>query len=171
MQGWLETERDIDRAEAVAIDGEAVAAEVPTVFNRGHLSELRGFICCLKGEFARGAEFLADTMTLFEEIQLACTAHVLETAAAWAAMTSRFELGAELLGSADRIREETGDKPRPWERAVHDRWLPALRQSLDRAVFEAAHRRGAQRGMLAALDFARRALRPTHSQDGKPGGR
>ena len=108
---------------------------------------------------ARGAEVLTNALTVFKNIQINCGSHVLETAAAWAAMTGRFELGAEFLGSAHRIREETGDKPRPWERAVQDVWLPKIGASLDPEVFEAAHRRGTQREFANALDFAERELR------------
>jgi len=88
---------------------------------------------------------------------------VLETAAAWAAMTGRFELGAEFLGCANRIREETGDKPRPWEGAVQNVWLPKIGASLAPEIFSAAHRRGMERPPGTALDFAERELRATLS--------
>ena len=120
---------------------------------------MRAFIHCLKGDVRRGAEVLADALTVFKSIQINCWSHVLETAAAWASMTGRFELAAEFLGSAHRIREDTGDKPRPWERAVQDVWLPKIGASLDSEVFNAAHRRGMQRPFGNALDFAERELR------------
>ncbi len=159
VRTWLETERDLDQAEALAIDAEQVSATLKTAFDLGHSREVRGYVHCLKGEFGRGAAVLADTVTIFRHIQINCGSHVLETAAAWAAMTGRFELGAELVGSAHRIREETGDKPRPWERAVRQVWLPKLAAALDGPLFEAAHRRGAERDFPRALDFAERALR------------
>lgn len=164
---WLETERDTGRAEDLAIDGEAEAAKLATAFDLGHFREVRGFIHCLKGEFERGAEVLAEALKLFEQIQVNCAAHVLETAAAWAAMTGRCELGAEILGSAHRIREETGDKPRPWEHVIHDIWLPKIAAALEPDVLDAAHRRGAQRAFLAALDFARRELRAAVAEMGR----
>lgn len=98
-------------------------------------------------------------MTLFENIQVNCASHVLETAAAWAAMTRRFELGAEILGSAERLRAETGDKPRPWERAVSVERLPRIAASLPFATFDAARRRGAARSFREALRFAACELR------------
>jgi tetratricopeptide (TPR) repeat protein len=159
VRTWLETERDTGRAEALAIEGEAEAVKLNTVFDLGHFREVRGFIHCLSGEFNRGAEVLAEAMTLFEHIQVNCASHILETAAGWAAMTGRFELGAEILGSARRIREETGDKPRPWERVIREIWLPKIGDSLDPDVFNIAHRRGAQRAFHAALEFARQELR------------
>ena len=159
VRTWLETERDVDRAEALAIDAERESAKLKTAFDFGHSREVRAFIHCLKGEVARGAEVLADAFTVFKNIQINCGAHVLETAAVWAAMTGRFELGAEFLGSAHRIREETGDKPRPWERAVRNVWLPKIEASLAPEAFDAAHRRGTQREFVNALDFAERELR------------
>lgn len=89
LQGWLETERDPGQAEPVAMTGEAEAAKLESVFDRGHYQELRGFIHCLKGDFDQAADALAGAMTTFEQIQINCGAHILETAAAWAAMTGR----------------------------------------------------------------------------------
>jgi hypothetical protein len=158
LLAWLETERDLDRAEAAAVAGEQEAAKISSVFDRAHYREVRGFIHCLKGDLGQAAEVLAETMTLLEQIQVNCAAHGLETAAAWAAMNGRFELAAEMLGSADCIRAQTGDKPRPWERLVRDVWLPKIPAALDPAVFQAAHRRGANRIFPDPLRYARRDL-------------
>ena len=102
---------------------------------------------------------LSGALTVFKGIQENCGSHVLETAAAWAAMSHRFELGAELLGSAQRIRQTTGDKPRPWEGAVQNVWLPRIAEAMPADQFSAAHRRGAQRKFEIALDAAAVALR------------
>lgn len=114
----------------------------------------------MKGEFEQGADVLADAVKLFEQIQRNCGSHVLETSAGWAAMTGRFELGAELLGAAERIREETADRPRPWEGIVQERWLPRIGEELDAEVFESAKSRGRSLNFEEALAFAQRALRP-----------
>jgi non-specific serine/threonine protein kinase len=159
LQAWLEIERDLAQAETVAIAGEAMAQGYDSTFDLAHFREVRGFIRCLKGDFASGADVLADAMPLFEQIQENCGAHILETAAAWSAMTGRFAVGAELLGASGRIREETGDQPRPWERIVQDVWLPKIAAALAPDDFAAARARGAQRAFRDALDFARRELR------------
>ena len=159
IRAWLETERDLDRADAMAAEAELLAAALPNSFDIGHVGELRGFIHGRKGDFAAAAAALADALRIFKTIQINCGAHVLETAAAWAAMTERFELGAELLGSAHRIREETGDNPRPWEHEVQREWLPRIAAALIPALFDAAWRRGLQRPFAAALDFAEHELR------------
>jgi len=159
IRGWLETERNLERAEEFAGESEREAREKGAVFDIGHARELRGFICCLKGDLVTGAEVLADALTIFKGIQENCGAHVLETSAAWAAMSRRFQLGAELLGSAQRIRQTTGDKPRPWEGAVQNDWLPRIAESLSAEQFSTAHRRGAQLTFEIALDAAAQALR------------
>ena len=166
VRTWFETERDLDKAEALAVDAERSAAALDTPFEVGHGREVRGFVHCLKGEMRRGTEALADAMVLFKRIQINCGSHVLETAAAWAAMTGRFELGAEFMGAAHRIREDTGDKPRPWERAVQEMWLPKIGAALEPQVFDAAHRRGTRKPFATALDFAERELRATIREGG-----
>ena len=159
IRTWLETERDVNHAETLAIEAEEEAAKLPDVFDAGHSREAHAFVCCLRGDFARGAAILADAMSIFRNIQVNCGSHVLETAAAWAAMTSRYELGAELLGAAHRIRDETADKPRPWEGAVQEVWLPKIRTALAPDRFQEAHQRGMQRPFPGALEFAEQRLR------------
>jgi len=166
LRTWFETGRDLAQAEALAIDAERAAAALATPFDAGHSREVRAFVHCLKGEIRRGTEALADAVAMFKNIQINCGSHVLETAAAWAAMTGRFELGAEFMGAAHRIREDTGDKPRPWERAVQEMWLPKIAAALDPQVYEAAHRRGTRRPFAKALDFAERELRATIREGG-----
>lgn len=159
IRTWLETELDLDRAEALAAQTELAAAKLENVFDLGHCREVQGYIQCLKGRVAEGAQVLAAALAIFKDIQINCGSHVLESAAAWAAIAGRFELGAEFLGSAQRIREETGDKPRPWEHSVQNRWLPKLGASLDAEKFHAALRRGSERSWADALEFAEATLR------------
>jgi hypothetical protein len=159
IRTWLETELDLDRAEALAFETELEAAKLDNVFDLGHCREVQGYIHCLKGHLAEGAQILAGALAIFKNIQINCGSHMLESAAAWAAIAGRFEVGAEFLGSAQRIREETGDKPRPWERSVQNLWLPKIAASLDPEVFQAALRRGQQRSWADALEFAQRTLR------------
>jgi predicted ATPase/transcriptional regulator with XRE-family HTH domain len=156
---WMLTERDLGKAQQMATDGQRLAGKLADVFNLGHTTEVLGFVYCLKGELERGARELADAASLFHHIQLGCCAHALETCASWAAMAGRFELGAELWGAADRIRTETADKPRPWERAVQERWLPLIAAKLASDTFDAAKQRGRAREVEEALNFAARALR------------
>jgi hypothetical protein len=111
IRTWLETERDQDRAEALALEAEREAASLDAVSDLGHAREVLGYICCLKGSITRGMEILIDAAAVFKDIQVNCGSHVVETAAASAAIANRFELSAELLGSAKRIREGPATSP------------------------------------------------------------
>ena len=156
---WLCSEFDLERAETSARAGIRVTDEIEDVFDRGHFTEVLGFVLCLQGRFAEAAEQLADAVSLAQRISAGCSAHMLESTAAFAAMTERLELGAELLGAAGRARSETGDKPRPWERAVRNHWLPLISAQLEPPVYVAATERGRARGVPEALDFAETTLR------------
>lgn len=156
---WLYSESDLKLAEATARAGIQTTEQLDGVFDRGHLTEVLGFVLGLRGRFDLAAEQLANAASLFNRIVPGCGAHILESGAAFAAMTEQWELGAELLGAATRIRHETGDEPRPWERAVRTRWLPLITARLDPATYQAATERGGALSRLEALEFAEARLR------------
>jgi hypothetical protein len=155
---WMWAEVDLDRAEEAASRGIERAAGLGA-FEVGHLEEALSFVHCVRGDYVSAAARLSRTAVLFKGIQHNCGAHMLETCAAWAAMTQRYELGAELLGAAQRLREETGDRPRPWERRVREDWLPRIDTALDAHTLSIATKRGRTRGFEEALEFAASSLR------------
>jgi len=159
VRGWMEAGFDLGRAEAIARQGIELARDLPDAFDLGHLMELLGFIHCLQGDLAQGGSELADATDLFHKIQQNCASHMLETTAAWAAMALQFDVGAELWGAAERMRDETKDKPRPWESAIQDVWLPAIRSAMSPEELRAAQQRGRQLDADGALDHAERVLR------------
>jgi predicted ATPase/class 3 adenylate cyclase len=159
---WMWSELDLDRAEALASRGIERSVGLDA-FEIGHLEEVLAFVHCLRGDYANAAAGLSRTAIIFRSIQHNCGAHALETCAAWAAMTQHYELGAELLGAAQRLRDETGDQPRPWERQVREEWLPRIDASLDTATAIAAMERGRNRRFEDALEFAASELR-RHAQ-------
>jgi predicted ATPase/class 3 adenylate cyclase len=154
---WMWAEVDLDRAEEAASRGIERAAGLDA-FEVGHIEEALSFVHCVRGDYESAAARLSRTAVLFKGIQHNCGAHVLETCAAWAAMTQRYELGAELLGAAQRLREETGDRPRPWERRVREDWLPRINTALDADTVSTATKRGRARGFEDSLEFAASAL-------------
>ena len=163
---WMWSELDLDRAEEAAVRG--VQLSGLDVFESGHLGEALGFIHCLRGDHDRAGDRLGSAALLFKGIQRNCGAHMLKTCAAWAAMTERYELGAEFVGAAQRQRDETGDQPRPWERRVREEWLPRIDAALDPTTGSAARRaRGRARVFEDALEFAASALRQ-HPQSSDP---
>jgi hypothetical protein len=155
---WMWAESDLDRAEQAAVRGIERSAGLDA-FEVGHLEEALAFVQCLRGDFVSAAARLSRTVIIFKGIQHNCGAHALETCAAWAAMTQRYELGAELLGAAQRLRDETGDRPRPWERLVREDWLPRIDAALDPSTAIEAMERGRTRGFEDALEFASSELR------------
>jgi predicted ATPase/DNA-binding SARP family transcriptional activator len=153
---WMRIGQDADLAEQTA----QLALELADdIFMRGHIKECLGFIQLVNHDLGRAAIRLADAVSDFRHIQINCGAHVLEACAAWAAGAKRYELGAELLGAAERIRDETADRPRPWEAAVREEWLPRLAANLDPDTFEMARSRGRAADFEQVLDLAESALR------------
>lgn len=154
MVAWLDSENDIAAADARVQEFEDVAARMDGVFEIGHAKEVLGFIRFLKGELPSAALTLAEACRVFLDIQHNCASHVLETAAAVAVGLGRLELAAEFEGAADRIRDETADQPRPWERAVREVWLPKIATSLVPDAYSAARERGRSMDFAAALTYA-----------------
>jgi predicted ATPase/class 3 adenylate cyclase len=156
---WWWSEKDLEAARAYGQRAQAkTATGTLEVFTVAHIAEVRGFLRCLEGEFERAAVQLSEAIVLFKGVQINCGAHILETSAAWAAMTEHFVLGAELLGAAERIREETADRPRPWERAVRRDWLPLIPAGLDDGAYRAAVTRGRELAFAQAVDFCADSL-------------
>jgi predicted ATPase/class 3 adenylate cyclase len=162
---WMWSDTDLDRAEAAAVRGLERANSLGA-FEVGHLKEALAFIHCLREDYQRASDLLAETAVVFKSVQPNCGAHILETCAAWAAMTDRFELGLEILASAERLREETGDKPRPWEAHVRNDWLPRLSAALDPKAATVIRARGRERGLMEALDFAAGSLQAGRPRSG-----
>jgi hypothetical protein len=156
---WWWSEKDLQVAKTYAEQAQAkVVATTIEPFTVSHVAEVRGFLHCLEHDFGRAAAQLSEAALLFKTIQVNCGAHILETCAAWAAMTDDVVLGAELLGAAERIREETADRPRPWERTVRQDWLPLIPARLDDAAYHAAVSRGRELDLNHALDFCAASL-------------
>jgi predicted ATPase len=147
---------DLDRAEEGVNRAKALTREV---FTQGHLDEALGIIHLARGELARAAAQLAGTVQEFREIQINCGAHILETCAAWTAAAGRHELGAELFATAERIREETADKPRPYERIIWRDWLPLIAANTEAEAYRAARKRGRLLSFEQALDLAENSLK------------
>jgi predicted ATPase/DNA-binding SARP family transcriptional activator len=160
---WME--KDLDQAEEGARRARMLATNV---FETGHIDEARGIISLQRRDLATAAAQLADAVAQFKDIQSECAAHILESSAAWAAGTAQLDVAAELLGAAERIRDETGDRPRPNELIIQRDWLPLIDTQMDPMRLDAAKRRGRQRSADDALEFAETALR-AYSDGARPG--
>jgi hypothetical protein len=156
--------RDLDRALELAERVDAISRQDGTPFDIAHAREALGLTLALRGDLGRSAGFLAESVPLMAQVYAGCLAHALENAAAILMMAGDVETAADVVGSAERLREETGDKPRPWERLVQEEWLPRIRTELDTAVYEQAVGRGRSRRREDAVVFAAEAL--TRVRDG-----
>jgi hypothetical protein len=162
---WAEMDHDLDRAAVLAEEGERVSHELGSLFDRAHAREASAYLQALQGNLGEAQTLVVEALRLYEEGRIVnCGAHCLETAAAIAGMARLAETAAELWGAADRIRERTGDVPRPWERTVQERWLPAIRERLDEDAFRAARDRGLAMGWRAAVTHAEAALSPARAK-------
>jgi non-specific serine/threonine protein kinase len=146
---------DLDRAEQTANRAKALTREV---FTHGHVDEALAVIYLARGELAKAAAQLASTVQQFRGIPINCGAHILETCAAWTAAAGRHELGAEILATAERIREETADKPRPNERIIWRDWLPLIAANTEAEAYRSARKRGRLLSFEQALDLAENSL-------------
>ena len=84
-----------------------------------------------------------------------CMAHALDGVAIVLVQRGESDGGAELVGAARRLRENSGAAPRPWETDATERCLADLRSSLDGPRFDAAVARGRELGMGEVVDRAR----------------
>jgi hypothetical protein len=146
-------------ADGLAVDRDyqpAAGLRRPDVKPGAH--DLAGHVRADQGERAPAAQ-LAGTVQQFRAIQINCGAHILETCAAWTAAAGRHELGAEILATAERIREETADKPRPYERIIWRDWLPLIAANTEAEAYRSARKRGRLLSFEQALDLAENSLR------------
>ena len=100
---------------------------------------LLGLLAYRRGDAARAMAHLAESLTLCYEIGARhWTAQTMERLAAVAVGDDRAELAARLLGAATALREATGRRLPPGERAGIEATATAARSAVGEAVFAAA---------------------------------
>lgn len=82
-------------------------------------------------------------------------AHCLETTATVAAASGRPDVGAQLLGAAERMRELLGTAALPYERIVRERGIADVTHALDDDAATAAWTRGRNLAFEDAMAQAR----------------
>jgi len=65
----------------------------------------------------------------------------------------------DALAAAERIREETADKPRPYERIIWRDWLPLIAANTEAEAYRSARKRGRLLSFEQALDLAENSLK------------
>jgi tetratricopeptide (TPR) repeat protein len=159
--GWLDTGRG-DFAEEVLFERAYALAryvddEVATAHAATNLAELH--LALGRPEEAR--EVLDVALAAYAAVRLHDgLSYGLEAVAGLASNGGRVEDAARLLGAADRLREEAGVPiwgPRLTKFEAH---VAVARSALGDDVFDSRWSEGRLLGFDAALDHARRALRP-----------
>ena len=156
--------RDLDRAQQLVEEGGLLmeGAENPNWL--AHSYEFRALVAYLRGDYPRARELLSSALPLYLQIgNRVCSAHCLETTAALAAATGRPDVGATLLGAAERMRELLGTAAPPYERIVRERGVDAVKTALDHEATASAWELGRELGFEAAMARARALAEPPNS--------
>jgi hypothetical protein len=109
----------------------------------------RGYLADQTGDYQRALDHQSDAVATAAALGMPRSfAYALEGCAGALAISpypEQFELGAELLGAADRLRRGSGGAMPPAERFDVDRAESRLRTAIGDAAFDAAFRLGADR--------------------------
>ena len=126
-----------------------------------HSYEFRALVAYLRGDYPRARELLSRALPLYLQIgNRVCSAHCLETTAALAAATGQPDVGATLLGAAERMRELLGTAAPPYERIVRERGVDAVKAALDQEATARAWELGRELGFETAMARARALAEP-----------
>ena len=126
-----------------------------------HSYEFRALVAYLQRDYDRAHDLLASALPMYVQISnRVCGAHCLETTAALAAATGRPAIGAELLGAAERMREQLGTAAPPYERIVRERGVADITRALDNAAASTAWARGRELTFEDAMTRAREVTGP-----------
>ena len=156
--------RDLDRAEQFVEEGGLLMEQAENPNWLAHSYEFRALVAYLRGDCPRARELLASALPLYLQIgNRVCSTHCLETTAALAAATGRPDVGATLLGAAERMREQLGTAAPPYERIVRERGVDAVKTALDQEATARAWKLGRELGFEAAMARARALAEPPAS--------
>lgn len=157
---WAASLRDPDRASAtaLAVDAERHFRELESPMMVAHALEARALIELNAGDLAAAAPFLSEAVALLAAIgNLGCLAHALEAVAVWTAAGGDGDVTGELVGAADRLREDSGAGHKPFEvRARYGDYDASVLG--DSAGARAAVARGRLHSLASAAALAETAL-------------
>jgi predicted ATPase/class 3 adenylate cyclase len=148
--------RDVDQAHELVEEAGVLIERAESPNWLAHSYELRALVAYLRGDIERARRLLSHALPIYLQIgNRGCSTHCLESTAAVAAAAGRPELGAELLGAAERMRELLGVAPPPYERIVREQGVSAVKAALDAAPAATAWKRGRELGFDDAMARAR----------------
>ena len=135
--------RDLRHAHELVEEGGLLMQRAGNPNWLAHSYEFRALVAYLEGDFQRSRDLLASALPVYLQISnRVCSAHCLETTATLAAATGWPDAAAELLGAAERMREQLGTAAPPYERIVRERGIAAITNTLDDDAASTARTRG-----------------------------
>ena len=148
--------RDLRRAQELVEEGGLLMERAGNPNWLAHSYEFRALVAYLQRDYERARDLLASALPIYLQISnRVCSAHCLETTAALAAATGRPDVGAELLGAAERMRELLGTAAPPYERIVRERGVADVTRALDDDAAARAWTRGRDLAFEDAMARAR----------------
>ncbi len=144
------------RAVEVADELEAVSRSMGSLHWLAHGTEFSGTARWYGGDYETAGPLLHEALGLYRQIvSPQCTAHCLESTAAWALGTGNPETGTLLLGATEALRADSGVRP-PIDDSFlsKDEILEEAEAALGKRAFTAAWQRGQAMGIEEALAYA-----------------
>ncbi|MGI9600980.1 MAG: hypothetical protein ACR2QE_03790, partial [Acidimicrobiales bacterium] len=147
LSQWrLHIDPDDDEAEPLSRRSVELFTQVASPFGLAHAREGRGYVLAQQGHLAEAMGQMRQAADGLRAVgHMGCVAHALDGAALVLVLDDRHDEGAQLVGAAERLREETGAGERPWEIAARELCGRALEQELSRSQLESAKARGRAR--------------------------
>jgi predicted ATPase/class 3 adenylate cyclase len=148
--------RDLGRAEELVEEGGLLMESAANPNWLAHSYEFRALVAYLRRDYERARRLLSTALPIYLQISnRVCGAHCLETTATVAAATGRPDIGAELLGAAERMRELLGTAAPPYERIVREHGVADVTRTLDDNAAATAWTRGRDLAFEDAMARAR----------------
>ena len=164
--------RDLRRAHELVEEGGLLMERAGNPNWLAHSYEFRALVAYLQRDYERARDLLASALPMYLQISnRVCGAHCLETTAALAAATGRPDIGAELLGAAERMREQLGTAAPPYERIVRERGVADITRALDDGAAATAWTRGRELAFEDAMARAREVTGPPRRSQRRRGAR
>ncbi len=121
----------------------------------GYLIWSQGWLARLQGNYRQAAEFFAQGLMLWQEVQdKRHIAECLEGLAGVAVVVGRVERAARLFGTTEMIREATKSPLSPVERTNYDHDIAALHTQLSETDLMRLWTEGRAMSLEQAIEFA-----------------
>ena len=151
--------RDLNRAHELVEEAGLLIEHAESPNWLAHSYELRALVAYLQGDVERARTLLSNALPIYLQIgNRGCSTHCLESTAAVVAAGGRPDAGAELLGTAERMREALGVAPPPYERIVREHGIRSVKAALQPDAAGRAWQHGRELGFEAAMARANNLL-------------